>query len=120
VIQIYSALTPVIAGGIATVTLGCTGTIRAVGVRFSGAPSGTVTAVLKHNMAGVAAAVDEPLLTTVAATNRMYSPLKPGQIAAGTDLAGSFVPYIASGQIVFSIAGGPNGQTVSFQVFVGD
>lgn len=117
-IQVYNAVTPVIAGGAAATSVAFSGKIVGVGVRYSGTPSGAWSATIKHNMQGVAAAVDEPLLTIAAATNRTYVPMKLGQVVAGTDLAGSYTHYTANGTLAFAVTGGPNGQTVSFQVFV--
>ena len=119
-LRVYSVVTPAIAGGVASVTSpGLCGMIRGVSVRFSGAPAGTVTATIKHS-GGVAAPVDEIALNAVAAANRMYQPLKPGQVPAGTDMAGTWTPYALNGQILFAIAGAAaaNGQTVTFAILV--
>jgi hypothetical protein len=116
-VQIYSVVTPAIAGGVASVsTPGISGKLLTIVVKFSGAPSGTVTATAKHSMVG--GIVDEAILTTVAATNRAYQPRKLGQTPAAADITGEVAPYTINGQILFAIAGGPNGQTVAFDVHV--
>jgi hypothetical protein len=116
-VRIHSVVTPVIAGGVASVsTPGFSGKLLTIVVKFSGAPSGTVTATAKHSMVG--GAVDEAILTTVAATNRAYQPRKLGQTVAAADITGQTAMYTLNGSILFAIAGGPNGQTVAIDVHV--